>query len=36
MPLEEYYGVNLEKIVSLKKKFDPGNVFKEYVNLFSD
>ncbi|CZR67719.1 related to 6-hydroxy-D-nicotine oxidase [Phialocephala subalpina] len=31
---KEVYGVNYERILSLKKKYDPGNVFKEYVDLF--
>ncbi|KAF8848494.1 FAD-binding domain-containing protein [Acephala macrosclerotiorum] len=32
---KEMYGINYERILSLKKKYDPGNVFREYVNLFA-
>jgi hypothetical protein len=29
------YGVNYERIVELKQKYDPGNAFKQFVDLLS-
>jgi FAD/FMN-containing dehydrogenase len=29
------YGVNYERLVELKKKYDPGNIFKRFVDLLS-
>jgi len=31
---KEVYGVNYEKILNLKKKYDPFNVFKQYEDIF--
>jgi hypothetical protein len=30
------FGVNRERLIELKKRYDPHNVFKKWANLFDE
>jgi FAD/FMN-containing dehydrogenase len=32
-PAKELFGVNTERLVSLKKQYDPHNIFNKFANL---